>query len=115
MSIRVEFPLNLVSLDNARWHWAKKAKYVKDCRFVARAQVRAAIRYAVRLPLIVTLTRYGWNEMDDDNLRGAFKPLRDGVADGLNLPNDRDGVTWRYAQVVDRKHTPRIVVEIASA
>ena len=115
MSIRLELPLRVISLANARTHWRKRAPYVRDCRTVARLMVKAELRYAVRLPLMVTLTRIGRNLMDDDNLAAALKPIRDGIADGLNLPNDRDGLIWRYQQEIDRRGQPRVIVEIAQA
>lgn len=39
----------------------------------------------------ITLTRISRGKLDDDNLGGALKPVRDGVADALGLKSDRTG------------------------
>ena len=50
-------------------------------------------------PLVVTMTRLSRGELDDDNLRGALKAVRDGIADALGLASDRDPrVRWEYGQ-----------------
>lgn len=47
---------------------------------------------------VVKLTRVAPRELDCDNLRGALKGCRDGVADWLCI-NDRDRrVRWEYDQ-----------------
>lgn len=52
----------------------------------------------------VTLTRYSAGTLDDDNLRGSLKAIRDGVADWLGVPDNDPRVTWAYAQrTVDPK------------
>lgn len=51
-------------------------------------------------PMRVTFTRYSHCELDDDNLRGGFKPMRDALKD-LNVIVD-DNAQWldaRYFQV----------------
>lgn len=50
------------------------------------------------LPAVVELTRISPGYLDDDNLRGAFKAHRDGVADWLGIDDRDDRVQWRYAQ-----------------
>lgn len=50
------------------------------------------------LPLIITITRVGPRELDGDNLQGACKHVRDGIADWLGV-NDRDKrIQWKYEQ-----------------
>jgi hypothetical protein len=59
------------------------------------------------LPLVVTFTRLSAGELDDDNLRGAMKSVRDGMADALGLRSDRDPrVRWEYAQGRGSKAVP---------
>ena len=49
-------------------------------------------------PLKITITRIGPRELDGDNLQGACKHVRDGVADWLGI-NDRSKLLkWEYAQ-----------------
>jgi hypothetical protein len=54
-------------------------------------------------PLLVTITRVAPAELDDDNLAGSAKHVRDGVADWLGVDDrtKRSGVVWRYAQAKD--------------
>jgi hypothetical protein len=42
--------------------------------------------------------------LDDDNLRGATKSCRDGVADWLGINDNDERVVWLYQQ---RKGAPR--------
>ena len=50
------------------------------------------------LPCVVGLTRFGSKELDDDNLRRALKPVRDGVAKWLGIDDADKRVTWVYSQ-----------------
>lgn len=89
----VILPIQTVSESNSRDHWSKKAARVRRHRAAARA-----LCPVVPLPCAVRLTRLSSRELDDDNLRGALKAVRDGVADALGV-DDRDSrVTWLYAQ-----------------
>ena len=48
-------------------------------------------------PLKVTLTRASRGRLDDDNLAGGFKHVRDGIADALNRDDGpNSGVKWIY-------------------
>lgn len=104
-------PLRTVSEANAREHWARKAKRVK-------AQRRAAFALCPTYPLpaIVTLTRIAPRALDDDNLRGALKAVRDGVADRLGIDDRDPRVDWRYAQARGRpkEYAVRIALEDAA-
>lgn len=52
--------------------------------------------------LVISLTRFGRRKLDDDNLAGAFKPLRDKIAKDLGV-NDADSrVRWECGQVETR-------------
>lgn len=101
----------LVSEANARGHWGPRAKRAAAQRGIAKLDVGGAIDPALRKGLTegglaITLTRVAPCELDDDNLRGACKALRDGVADALGLASDRDKrVTWLYEQAKDEPRT----------
>lgn len=107
-----EVPVRLVSLPNAREHWATKAKRAKKQREAARmcalactlfGDIAAAIAGGV--PLVVTITRIAPRQLDDDNLSGSAKHVRDGTADALGI-DDRDArVQWRYAQAKGVGHS----------
>lgn len=91
--VEVILPVQTVSEANRRDHWAVKAKRVKRHRLVARAMCPA-----MGLPCVVRLTRLSPGTLDDDNLRGALKAVRDGVADRLGVDDRDPRVTWEYAQ-----------------
>lgn len=95
----------------------------------ARAKVRDVVALALRsrpsmgLPVRVTMTRLSSQEMDDDGLRTALKPVRDEIAAWLPLPrakrrgrivaDDRDPrVTWAYAQGKARRIGTKVIHEV---
>lgn len=80
---------------NDRLHWAVRTRHVKEQRTVTAAFLR---RRSLPLPAIVTLTRYSRGTLDDDNLQGALKAVRDGVADAFRLSDNDSQLTWVYAQ-----------------
>lgn len=111
--MRLEFvlPLRTVPGLNAREHWAVRAKRVKHERQSAKLLSKFAAKQLRNLehfanwtelyPLTITLTRLKPRgpQTDDDNLQGAMKAIRDGVADALEI-NDGDTTVaqWRYGQ-----------------
>lgn len=97
--IDITAPIRAESEANMREHWAKKAARAKRHRSVAWALLREADKEPRLLgPVQVTLTRIAPRELDDDNLRGALKATRDGVADWLGVPDNDPRVRWDYAQ-----------------
>lgn len=102
--MEITLPIVTVSEANRRDHWRVKARRVK-------AQRRAAWELCPRvgLPCLVTLIRVSPRELDDDNLRGALKAIRDGVADRLGVDDRDPRVEWAYGQ---RKGSQSVVVEL---
>ncbi len=47
----------------------------------------------------VLLTRVSPRKLDSDNLQGAFKGIRDQVAEALELDDGAEQWQWDYAQV----------------
>lgn len=85
---------------NVREYWAVRSKRVKAER-EATAWALADKRRPP-LPLAVTLTRIGpSNGLDDDNLAGALKGVRDQVAEWLGV-DDRDRARVRYGYEQER-------------
>lgn len=109
--IRREMPLRVVSEANRRDHWRVKAKRAKDQRAYTYAHLPAMLA-GLPLPLVVTLTRVAPRKLDSDNLAGAFKAVRDGVADALGKDDGNAGIEWRYAQ---QKGEYGIIIEISKA
>jgi hypothetical protein len=61
-------------------------------------------------PTLVHLVRLAARELDDDNLPGAFKHVRDEIAELLGF-NDRRKV-WRYAEEPAPPRTHAIRIEV---
>ena len=60
----------------------------------------------------VTITSIRVGRLDDDNLRGGAKPLRDAIASFLRLDDREDQIVWDYAQEVNReKQGTRVKIE----
>lgn len=90
--------IRVVSEANAHEHWRARARRAKDQRGTTRLACQARWGAPPSPPLHVLLTRIAPRELDSDNLAGAFKHVRDGIADWLGI-NDRDKrVVWEYAQ-----------------
>lgn len=122
--MEVTIPIRLVSEANAHSHWRVRQKRAKEQRGIVALALHRPLVEATRTceltpvllrdpSAIVTLTRIATRALDSDNLVGAFKHVRDGVADALGI-NDRDPrVTWEYRQERGRpgEYAVRIVVE----
>lgn len=95
-------PVRLASLANARMSWPQKHRITRELRVLARSlvgpQIHAWSPTTDAPRLVVTLRRIGPRRLDDDNLAGAFKPVRDGIADALRLDDGSERIAWRYEQ-----------------
>lgn len=91
----------VVSEANRRDHWTvmRRRKEVQAQSLgKALAALHAALTPALLpAPLCVTWVHVG-REMDDDNLRRAFKGLRDALAAELGVDDADPRVEWRYEQ-----------------
>lgn len=103
-------PIHTVSEANRREHWAARAKRVAAHRQITRYLVRTK---GCTLPCVVTLTRVAPRALDDDNLRGALKACRDGVADAFRVDDRSPLISWAYAQERGpaRSYAVRVEVE----
>ena len=83
---------------NAREHWCARARRVRSERDITAWALRKATKPTP--PLVVTLTRIApSNGVDDDNLCGALKAVRDEVAAWLGVDDKRrDVVRYEYTQ-----------------
>lgn len=112
--------LETKSEPNERCHWA-----VRHRRFRKQAEaVLAALwEHRTRLSAIgreiadhnarveVTFTRHGKGTLDDDNIRPAFKGIRDELARLLEVDDGHAGIKWEYAQ---RRGEPAVTISIRS-
>lgn len=101
----IVLPIRTVSGLNVREHWAKRAKRVKNERLMAYLMMPK-----VEVPCTILLTRCGPRKMDDDNLRGACKAVRDGISEKLGIDDGSDAVRWEYAQEKSKVYGVRVEV-----
>jgi hypothetical protein len=112
VGIEFRVPAVLPSLANARGHWAKKARVVAQhvelggwaVRFAFGSHSKGACVAEVAEErgqvLVVEMTRIAPRPLDDDNLAGCFKGVRDGIARALGVSDSTKvkHVRWRPAQ-----------------
>jgi hypothetical protein len=116
VKIETTVPVKIESSLNLREHWRVKANRNTSHRaaaFIALRQACPKFNPAI-LPCEVTLTRIAPRELDDDNLAGGFKSVRDGVADWLGVDDgDKETVRWHYRQQKGkpREYSATVVIE----
>jgi hypothetical protein len=111
MTIRIDIPLQTVSLLNRRDCWQVTAKRKKHQRKVVGLYMRRFKPPAP--PVVVTLTRLSAGTLDaHDNLPSAFKHVVDALAQWLGIDDGDPSVRWIYAQQKAKPHTHQIIVEI---
>lgn len=93
----VELPIKTVAGLNAREHYLARSRRVRRERGAAHLTVKHKHDRPV-LPVIVTMVRLSAGKLDDDNLLGACKGVRDGVADAYGVADNDPRISWRYAQ-----------------
>lgn len=87
-------PIRLQSTLNLREHWGarnKRSKLHKQACIIIKKHP---------LPCVVEITRVGKKMMDGDNLQGAAKALRDGIALRLGVDDADPSITWKYSQQI---------------
>ena len=100
--LHVVVPLVTVSEANQREHWSVRARRVKSQRQVVgwalapHSEHLPAIRAGA--VIVVDLVRVSPRKLDDDNLRGALKAVRDACAEWIGIDDGSARYEWRYAQ-----------------
>lgn len=101
-------PIKTVSGLNAREHYRVRAKRVK-----AEREATALIVKPFPTPCIVRLVRLSPATVDDDNLPGACKAIRDEIAKLCGCGDSpRDPIQWVYAQEKCKRGTFGVRVEM---
>lgn len=102
--ISITLPIRAVSTLNMREHWGAKARR-------AKAHRRATLAVpTMPVPCTVTLVRLGKRRLDGDNLQGALKAVRDGVADRLGVDDADPRVRWEYGQEIAKGYAVRVEI-----
>lgn len=95
-------PIRTARGGNNREHHMARARRVNAERFATASLIRSTMAQQrarmPQLPVAVTLTREGPGELDDDNLRGSLKAIRDEVAAWLKTDDRDPHIKWDYAQ-----------------
>lgn len=108
--IEVHIPIKTKSNSNIRTHFMVKAKQVKAERAAVARKLRIDdVREAFKPLLVVTLTRVSPRRLDDDNIRGALKAIRDQVATALGIDDRTPLVAWHYCQ---ERGEPAVLIRI---
>jgi|GEM_PF-804038 len=114
--VLVILPIRTPSCTNLREHWTKRAKRAKAHRLVARLKMEEKVERldhpSMPAAVIVRLTRIAPRPLDDDNLRGALKAVRDGVADALAINDRDDRAMWLYDQRRGRPREHIVMIEL---
>lgn len=99
--VAVALPLHLAPVGNRREHPFARARRTR--REIAAVLAPLKGRTPPPLPVVVELTRTGWNALDPDGLVAAMKAPIDALAGWLGV-DDRDRrLFWRLAQTVTRE------------
>lgn len=106
-AMRVRIPLQLKrGLNSREHHMARHRRVLKEREAVswafkprsAKAQLAEDRGRNPDNRWVVVLTRLSPGRLDDDNLAGAFKAVRDQVADELGLDDGDERLKFLYAQ-----------------
>lgn len=102
MQLVFSIPIRTARGGNNREHHMARHRRVAAERFATAALIRSQMAQQrarmPQLPVAVTLTREGPGELDDDNLRGSLKAIRDEVAAWFKTDDRDPRITWAYAQ-----------------
>jgi hypothetical protein len=112
--VKVTVPVKIDSGLNMRVHWRVRANTNASHRAAAYFALKQA-KVKAEMPAVVTLTRIAPRELDDDNLQGGFKSVRDGVADWLGVDDRDKRVKWLYAQRKGKPHEYAAEVSVDGA
>lgn len=104
-------PIRTVSEANTHAHWRGRQKRAKEHRGLVPLMLNVSTPKPA-LPCTIKITRIAPRALDDDNLAGSQKHVRDGIADWLGI-NDRDPrVKYEYAQRKGKKQEYAVQIEI---
>jgi hypothetical protein len=109
--ITITLPLKTVGGQNAREHHMARMRRVRLERGTSLVLAKSATRQ-VPLPVSVTMTRLSSGELDDDNLQGACKAIRDGIADAYGIDDRDKRIKWQYAQAKCKRGEFGVIVRI---
>lgn len=100
---------------NMREHWAVKMRRVRTERAMAKVATIAAIGHRIAAGELdgrvdITMCVHRRRKPDDDNIVGACKAIRDGIADALRTNDGDPRLTWRAEYAVGPKHFVEVTI-----
>lgn len=111
MKVEIAYKLGLVAnARRGRGGFAASGRAAHE-RALGRAAITGNADELPSLPVRVTLCRVGKGSPDWDNVVGAMKHIRDGVADGLGVRDNDPRVTWEYVSRKAKTYAVEITVE----
>src|SRR5262245_4845030 len=113
-------PVRVDSETNGREHWTVRSRRKRKQKEAVVAawpttvdeRYGIVVRRKVSPPCVVRLIRISSRRLDDDNLREAFKAIRDEIADELNIDDGDERIKWEYAQVPVGHRVYQVRVEV---
>lgn len=104
VTIVLPFPdMNLSANNIKRRHWSKNRKFSKVARELACVLAAQQVAEKVNAETINVHLRFHQPDAikrNRDNIVTAFKSYQDGVADALNIPDERWNVTYSFGDIV---------------
>lgn len=109
--MKLRFDIKTISEANNRDHWATKMIRKNSQQNAFRALWRNS-KAKVNLPAVIIFTRYSCKVLDDDNLRSAFKAIRDQLAKEIGVDDGSQLITFAYCQEKINKRQHYFEIEI---
>lgn len=114
--LALQLPVVVVSEANQREHWTKTARRAKDQRATVTNALGPAMWHCdKRYRIAFTRLWPGGRPLDDDNLRGAFKHVRDAVALWIGVDDGSKTLSWDYSQERAEGNGIRIRIEVMTS
>jgi|SRR5208283_411141 len=121
LQYRAKMPIKTVSEANSNEHWSAKHKRHKEHRKIVAIYFR---NVEIVPPCTISLTRIAPRMLDDDNLVGSLKHVRDYIADCIlpgyqmgradSIVNDGEfALRWEYSQEKGAPKEYAVKVEVA--
>jgi hypothetical protein len=110
--IEFSIPGPLKSEPNQRGGW--RTKHFNRTAPARRKAMTLCPAWKLGPLLCVHLVRHGVRELDGDNLQGAFKATRDGIASRLGVDDNSKLIAWTYDQVRCKAGEEHVSVTIST-
>jgi hypothetical protein len=92
----IRLPIKTISENNAHEHWRVRHRRRKAQRETAAGWIPGDCCHWPAW--VIRIVRVAPGKLDDDNLSGSQKAVRDGIADGIGIDDGDGRITWQYDQ-----------------